>query len=246
MPPSAGGLPGAGNCCLPPVKKKENSIHALAIGLPDLERDAVGDAVLLQEEHRVAQVALLRHESGDLAGLSLADPLHFRQPLGLLVHDPQRLVAEHLNDPCRQSLSNALNRAGRQIAQHSLRVLRRDHAIGVHLELLAVDGVLDDFAGYKAALALADGRRKAGAGKDPVLTVHLKHGICILFIPVDDMFYISLDFLHTVICLCAPYPSQASCGCNSPCRRNGSSPLPPACRLRPLCRRRRRPRGPYR
>ena len=174
----------------------EHHVHALAVGLPDLEGHTIGDAVLLQEEHGVPQIPLFRHERGDLPGLALADALNLRQPLGLLVHAPESLIAKFLDNSGRQRLSDALDRARRQVAQHGLRILGRDHAIGVHLELLSVDGVLHDFTGHNAALALADGRRKAGAGQDAVLPVHLKYGICILFISVNDMFYISLEFLH--------------------------------------------------
>ena len=176
----------------------QDRVHIGAVSFPYLERDAVGNAVLLQKEHRVPQLPLFSHVRGDLSGAPLADPLDLREPLGLLVHDPQRVVPEFLDDPRRQRLSDALYRAGRQIAQHRLGILGRDHPVDFHLELLPVHGVLYALAGNDAALALADGRRKTGAGQDPVLGMHLKHGICIFFVSVDYVLYISLDLYHSV------------------------------------------------
>ena len=174
----------------------KDRVHLRVVGLPDLERYAVRDAELLQKEHGVPQVAFLSRLRRDLTRFPLADALDLRQSFRLLVHDPERLAAESLDDPGSQRLSDALDGTGREVAQDRFLPFRRDHAIGLHLELLAVNGMLHCFARHDAALPLTDGKGIAGAGQKPVLAVDFEYGICVFLVPVNDMFYISLVLFH--------------------------------------------------
>ena len=105
--------------------------------------------------------------------------------------------------------ANPLDAAGCQITVHGLGIFRCHRAVGLHPELISVDGVGRAGARHRAAFAFADGDRAADTGddisyvrgiqvgdtsflrgiSDAFCQGHFKDSIPVFLIPVDDMGY---------------------------------------------------------
>ena len=107
-------------------------IEARSVGLPDPRRVGAPDPVLLQEDHGVPEILFVFHLGADLPGDPKADALDLGQLLRLLLHDPQRIIAEFLYDPGCHGGADPLDASGCQIAVHGLGTLRRHGLIGLH------------------------------------------------------------------------------------------------------------------
>ena len=70
----------------------------LAVLAVDLDRQPRRDLVALQEEHQIADLALLGPAGDDAVAHARADALRLGQPLRLQLDDRQRLLAEAIDD----------------------------------------------------------------------------------------------------------------------------------------------------
>ena len=115
---------------------------AVAVALEDPAREGRRDAVALQEDHRLARVALLRPGLGELLGAGLAEARDAGELPGVFVEDLQRLEAEGGDDARGEGGADALHQTGGQVALDAAERARVERREGGHLELLPVTAVL--------------------------------------------------------------------------------------------------------
>ena len=103
----------------------QNSIQPTSVGIVNLYRQCVGNAELLQINHRLTHFLFIFHLSSNIHGLFFADSLNLRQTFRLLFNDPKRVFSKTLYNPRRQCRSYSLDRSGSQITFHPGRIFRR-------------------------------------------------------------------------------------------------------------------------
>ena len=174
-------------------------VQSHAVLLIDLDRERVGDAVLLQKKHRIPGVFFLLDLLRDLPRLPLADALDLRKPVRFLLDDPKRIVPEMPHDPGGERRADPLDRAGAQIALHRDPVLRRDHRKPLHLELFPVDRVIHVSALRLDALALVQVGEDARAGDLHILHLEVDHTVTVLRIFENNMLDKPFQFLQVAV-----------------------------------------------
>ena len=133
-----------------------NLIELNPVSLPDPRRVCAPDSVFLQKNHGIAQIFFVLHLRPDLTGNTHTDSLDLRKLLRLLLHYPERIITKPPDNLCRHGLAYSLDTPGRQIAVHGLCILRRNHPVILHTELLSVNRMRDILTRNRAALPLAD------------------------------------------------------------------------------------------
>ena len=106
-------------------------------GLEDLDRIGRGDAVPLEEEHHLADLALLRPGRGDALLPDRPDARDLAQPPGRLLDDLERLLAERLDQPLREDGPDPLDHAGAEVLLDAGDGGGNDGLVPLDLELLA-------------------------------------------------------------------------------------------------------------
>jgi len=118
----------------------------VAVGLVDLDRQAGGDTMALQEEHDLLDRLLFRPGAGDHLHPLLADVRHFQQALRVVIEHVQRLQAEVVDDLLGGARPDAPDQPAAQVAAHRLDGGGHGLAHAFRPELVAVAGVLHPLA----------------------------------------------------------------------------------------------------
>ncbi len=119
-----------------------NRVYLLPVFLIDPDRQIHCNTILLQKNHRLAQIPFFIDLMRDLHGFPLTDPLNLSQTFRLLFNNAKRvrLKAPHNSGGKRQP--DSLYCTGTKIALNSLRILRHPLLKMIHLKLPAIRGVL--------------------------------------------------------------------------------------------------------
>ncbi len=155
-----------------PVGIVANERHgAVAVAFEDLDGVRGLHAVRLQEHHDVFDGALLDPSLFDLVAPNASDPLHFEQPIGILVDDVQRFQAEVTDEPLGHHFADPANEARAEVAFDADERHGHDRLERLHLELLAEALVVNPsslelqvFAGSHAEQIAHGGGRFLAAG----------------------------------------------------------------------------------
>ena len=164
----------------------QHRVHLLPIGLPDFKRLPPADSVLLQIDHGIPNVLFFAKLRSNFTRNPFADPLHLRQPLRLLVQNAHGLFAEFLHNSGSQRLSDAFDGTGGKIPVNRLCAFRLYHLVLRHLQLFSIYRMGHHFTGDLHTLPFRYGRREAGTGNLLPLLTHLKYGIEILLIAINN------------------------------------------------------------
>ncbi len=144
----------------------------LAVALVDLDRQAGGDAVRLQEHHQLLDAALLAEGAPDLAAALPADPRHLGKPLGAGLDDRQGFHAEARDQALGEPLADAAHQPRAEVALDPDDGRGSDGLVGADAELPAVAGVLLPAAGQPQAFAGLHGEEVADRGDQLALVRH--------------------------------------------------------------------------
>ena len=153
----SGGKPDSPDIFRQPIRIDLHDLIELnAICLPDPCRVRAAYSVSLQKDHGIAQVLFVLHLRPDLTGNTHTDSLDLRKLLRLLLHYPECIIAEPPDNLRSHGRTYSLDTAGCQITVHSLCILRRDHPVIFHTELLSVNRMRNIFTRDRTALPLTD------------------------------------------------------------------------------------------
>ena len=171
-------------------------VNLTPVPLINLRRQIHGNPEFLKEDHGLAHVLPFSHLGCDLHGPFHTDALDLCQTLRLLLHDPKGIVAEFLNDPCRQRSSNTLDGTGCQIPLDGRRISRHLPLVALHHQLLAIERVIFLCTGDFQILALRHMGKCADHRIFFSLVCKLHHRVSIFLIAIHNVLHISRQCAH--------------------------------------------------
>ena len=157
-----GAEPDASDVARQPIRVFAHHLHGIgAVGLEDAHRPRRADAMLMQEDHDLADDLLIRPGRRDLGGPHRTDALDLPQPLGVGLDDVEHVLAELPDHALGVDRADAADHPGAKVL---LDALDRRGGRGLQEprpELLAMGAVVGPFARGRHPLAGRDHRRMA-------------------------------------------------------------------------------------
>ena len=174
----------------------DDLLDVFAVLLEDLDSERGRDAVALQKNHGLALLGLFGVAFHDHGGALLSDAGHLEQALRLGVEHIERLLAEGLDEQLGGGGADAADHAAGEVLFDAGEGGRLFDLDGLHLDLAAIDGMLDPLAGDVQLLAGGDGRHDADGGHASLSALHDEHGIPVFIVAEDRFIRKAPDALH--------------------------------------------------
>ena len=149
--------------------------------------------VVAEEHHGRANTRFGLEILPDLLRLLAGNTGNVRQPLGVILHDLQRLLPKVRHDPLRQLGANPLDGAGGQVAQNRGGIRGQVSLVLLHLELAAVLGIVHPVSPQNEGIPLTNVGHHAAGGDHVILHTEIQNGIPVLLVGIDDMLHRTLQ-----------------------------------------------------
>ena len=162
----------------------------IAVGFVDLDGQAGGDAVALQEKHHLFDLLLFGPGAGDQIHPFAADAEHLVQALRFLFDDLQRFQPEFAHDAFGRHRADALDQPAAQVFLQAGDGGGQDRADRFSLELPAILGMRHPRAAQLDRLADIDAEHVAD-DRDRIARAvrrQLRDGVAVFFVVEGDAF----------------------------------------------------------
>ena len=160
-----GAEPDAADIARQPVRVFAHDLDRIgAVGLEDAHRSRRADAMLMQEDHDLADHLLIRPGRGDLGRAHRADALDLPKPLGVGLDDVEHVLAELPDHALGVDRADTADHAGAEVLLDALDRRGGGCPQKPRPELLAMGAVVGPFARRRHPLAGRNHRRVADRG----------------------------------------------------------------------------------
>ena len=178
------------------------AINALTIMLINPCRQCRRNAIFLQIDHGFPHILFFFYLNGDLSGFPLADSFYLGKTLRFFFNNAECITTELLHDPSCQRRSDTFDSSGTKITFNRHLIFRLTYLRSLYLKLGSIHFVYNILSRQLQQFSLFNVVKLSYTGQVSVIIIQIKYCIPVVFIPVYNVLYISLNLFHLLSQIC--------------------------------------------